>query len=242
MDGVKLILKEYFYILNTQVFFFIMAPALSLILFIVAWTWLLPWLGDFFLIKYSSIFFFGVLGLSAYSVILSGWRRFRRFSKLGRLRGVLQNLSFEIALIFIFFNVLIFLKIFLMKREVEFPYEMYFFFSSFWAVISLIETNRAPFDLIEGESELIRGFNIEIGRIPFVFLFLREYGIIIILSLLWRFSLFGNLRILIIGFLRVLLFCRRCFPRLRYDLMITIIWIVVLPTAFFYLLVHIIRF
>lgn len=86
-----------------------------------------------------------------------------------------------------------------------------------------METNRAPFDLIEGERELIRGFNIEIGSILFVYLFLREYGIIIAIALIASMPQFGEVNVFSMFFVVILLFTRRCFPRIRYDIMIGLI-------------------
>jgi len=85
----------------------------------------------------------------------------------------------------------------------------------------MIDRNRAPFDLIEGERELIRGFNIEIRRLLFVILFLREYGVILVLALIG-----GRIqirRLLVLIFLFLVLLCRSCFPRVRYDALISFI-------------------
>jgi NADH:ubiquinone oxidoreductase subunit H len=83
-----------------------------------------------------------------------------------------------------------------------------------------METNRAPFDLLEGERELIRGFNIEIGSLLFVYLFLREYGIIILMSVVASLALLRNESLLGFVLSVLILLSRRCFPRLRYDVLI----------------------
>lgn len=92
-----------------------------------------------------------------------------------------------------------------------------------WIILSLIETNRAPFDLLEGESELIRGFNIEIGRLLFIYLFLSEYGIIMVIGLILALVINNGLGAL--GFIvaRRILLVRSCYPRVRYDIVITLI-------------------
>jgi len=92
-----------------------------------------------------------------------------------------------------------------------------------WLVLSLMETNRAPFDLLEGERELIRGFNIEIRSLTFVFLFLREYGIIIVLRMIIRLVLARSPTLLGILYVVIILFLRRCYPRVRYDIIIRMI-------------------
>jgi NADH-quinone oxidoreductase subunit H len=83
--------------------------------------------------------------------------------------------------------------------------------------LSLIERNRAPFDLLEGERELIRGFNVEIGSSMFVLLFLREYGILIVIAGLTNLIIFGEINFFRIILVVFILFIRSCFPRIRYD-------------------------
>jgi NADH-quinone oxidoreductase subunit H len=78
-----------------------------------------------------------------------------------------------------------------------------------------MERNRAPFDLLEGERELIRGFNIEIGRLGFVYIFLREYGMLIALSVILAAVLSGGVLLRSMVFVSILLYIRRCFPRVR---------------------------
>lgn len=98
--------------------------------------------------------------------------------------------------------------------------------------MALIESNRAPFDLLEGERELIRGFNVEIGRIMFIYLFLREYGMIIILSSILTILVFNTV-LYGVGVSCIILLIRRCYPRIRYDTLIEFMWVLVLPTVLF---------
>jgi len=76
--------------------------------------------------------------------------------------------------------------------------------------------------LLEGERELIRGFNIEIGRLVFVYLFLREYGIVIVIRAITNIVIRGKIRLITLFFIGVILIIRRCFPRIRYDSLIRI--------------------
>lgn len=236
-DGIKLLLKEYFFVRFSQSFIFMLSPLLLILLFMLVWVLVLPWFGRVYLIKYKILLFFVFLGISAYTVILVGWRSVRAFSKLGRLRGVLQSLSFEVALILLFLRVITQLLRF---RELQFSFfqELNLLWRVFWVLLSLIETNRAPFDLLEGERELIRGFNIELGSLPFVFLFLREYGMIIVIIVIITLPIFKN-RVLVILFVSFLIFIRRCFPRVRYDIIIRLIWLVVLPRTILLFLLNV---
>lgn len=235
-DGIKLLIKQLF-IVNFSQIFFVYSPMLLMFLFILIWVWLIPWNGELFFGKLSSLVFFSLLGVGAYAVILTGWRRPRRFSKLGRLRGILQSLSFEVALILLFLGVLELILSFSLKIEDHVNIELLFSWVFIWIMISLIERNRAPFDLLEGERELIRGFNIEIGRLSFIYLFLREYGIIIVLRYITRVALFGKITIISLSCISLLLFLRSCFPRVRYDVIIRLIWQFILPWGIFFFVI-----
>jgi len=90
-------------------------------------------------------------------------------------------------------------------------------------ILSLIERNRAPFDLLEGERELIRGFNIEIGRLIFVYLFLREYGMVIVIAAITDVVLTNRIGLFSMFIVIILLLIRSCFPRVRYDTLIILI-------------------
>jgi len=215
----------------SQTFLFIIRPSVLLWLFFILWLVVIPWIGLIIQIKHSSLIMFSFLGVRAYSIILTGWRRISKFSKLGSLRGILQSLSYEVALILIFMYILILGKTFTLGRSLSRLWEILFAWLAIWLTLSLIERNRAPFDLLEGERELIRGFNIEIGRLTFVFLFLREYGIIIIIALIAGLAMNGHLSEERLLFVAILLFIRRCFPRVRYDVLIRSIWQSFLPVS-----------
>jgi NADH:ubiquinone oxidoreductase subunit H len=143
----------------------------------------------------------------------------------------LQRLSFEVALILVFIVALSSFNTFSFSYNIALEADMIVLWLVLWLVLSLMETNRAPFDLLEGERELIRGFNVEIRSLTFVFLFLREYGIIIVLRMIIRLVLAGNPTLLGILYVVVILFLRRCYPRVRYDIIIRIIWEIILPLS-----------
>jgi len=229
MDGVKLLFKQLHVASPSQFSLFIVSPALLLALFVVIWGWLIPWRGAVLFLKYSGLLFFSLLGVRAYIAILTGWRRSSSFAKLGRLRGILQRLSFEVALILVFIIVIAYFNSFSFSRAKPLEVEIIVIWLLLWLVLSLMETNRAPFDLLEGERELIRGFNIEMSSLTFVFLFLREYGIIIVLRLIMRLVLVGIPSLWGILCVYLILFLRSCYPRVRYDIIIRMIWEVILP-------------
>jgi len=228
-DGVKLLFKQLPLIVISQLFLFVVIPLLMLVRFLLVWFWAIPWPGGR-IMKYSSIVYFVLIGLGTYVVILVGWSSTRVFSKLGSIRGILQGLSFEVALVLTFIIILILITSFKVKREVILGEEMLLLWVTVWLVLSLIESNRAPFDLLEGERELIRGFNLEIGSLTFVFLFLREYGIIIVIGTITALVAFDLLAISPC-FIAILIFVRRCYPRIRYDSLIRLMWKVILPAG-----------
>jgi len=103
------------------------------------------------------------------------------------------------------------------------------------------ETNRAPFDFAEGESELVSGFNVEYSRGSFVLLFLAEYGSILILSYLTSVLFFSLSIVTGLIFFTVILI-RRVFPRFRYDKLIGLVWFKLLPLVLYFLLFSIFAF
>jgi len=222
-DGIKLLGKQFILLSFSQASLFLISPSTLLVLFVLRWAFVLPWNGSLLLLKYTSVFLFSLLGIRAYGVIMSGWSVTRLFSKLGSVRGLLQRLSFEAALIIIFLFALSFSKRFFLRTSSS-RTEIFFLWGVIWLVISLMESNRAPFDLLEGERELISGFNVEIGSSVFILLFLREYGILTILVIITNVVLIGNINMFCIAIIRIVLFIRSCFPRIRYDALIGLMW------------------
>lgn len=237
IDGLKLLSKETVGVIRRNWVFYIRRPSLLLILFILVWVFTIPWKRAVILSKYNVLLFLSILGITTYCIILTGWRTMRSFSKLGRSRGLVQRLSYEICLFLLFFVFIQRAKRFVLKIEEPIEVELFFIWAFIWVFISLMESNRAPFDLLEGERELIRGFNIEISRGLFVFLFLREYGFILASSLIFRAVLTGETSSVVVFsiFYCLIIFMRSCFPRVRYDIIIGFTWKCVLPLAILYL-------
>lgn len=232
-DGIKLLLKEFYHIIFIQRIFFLFRPIVLLVIFLSIWSIILPWDHAGVLVSHLTfLLFISILGCGRYATIVAGWATTRPFSKLGRLRGLLQGLSFEVALVLILLFPLIFYGSLMAKNEVKIRLEA-FLWIFLWLALSLVERNRAPFDLLEGERELIRGFNVETRRTPFVLIFLREYGTLLALSLVAGLGLLGDLNMISIIFISLLLFLRSCFPRIRYDILMSFMWQRVLPLRLF---------
>lgn len=227
MDGLKLLTKNLHMPLIRQVLLFI-GPAVSFGVLMTFWRFVLPW-GGRVIFRCSVLLLFMALGFRAYIVVLIGWGITRMFSKLGGLRGMLQGLSFEVSLIIAFLLVLIYLSSINISNSISNSFEIFIVWGGLWIVLCLMERNRAPFDLLEGESELISGFNIEIRRILFVLVFLREYGILFCLGILISIPFFDGLRAVALSCSFILLFIRSCFPRVRYDSLMVLTWQSFLP-------------
>lgn len=238
-DGVKLLAKQFLKRGLSQSILFLLSPLILFRVFIRMWRVVLLWEGGNLRTKLSSLLFFSLLGRRTYVVILTGWAIISTFAKLGRLRGILQRLSYEVALILVFMIALLFIRGLSLNLRISLRLELLLIWSAVWLLLSIMETNRAPFDLLEGERELIRGFNIEMGRLMFVFLFLREYGIIIIMARIISVITYAGVAYSAFVIRRVILVARRCYPRVRYDSLMSLIWQALLPIRllFFYLVI-----
>lgn len=232
LDGVKLLIKEFFFPRKIVFWGVLLGPALGFFVMLFLWLVLKPcfsgW-GSFF----TAIFLVVFIGLGVYSTLVSGWRRTSKFASLGGVRSCSQSVSYEISLIFLVFCLLLFLGATKINAR-------FFIFGCFLAPLfflrAVAETNRAPFDFSEGERELISGFNVEFGSARFVLLFLAEYGIILFfcytISLLFFFGR-GAFSALFVFFF---IFIRRVYPRFRYDILIQITWTKFLPLVLLFLL------
>jgi NADH:ubiquinone oxidoreductase subunit H len=158
-----------------------------------------------------------VLGCKIYPFILAGITKKRKFGMLGSLRARRQTISFEIL-----FSLLLIIFM-LFNNGITITYIrnlalLVIFFVFFISV--LVELNRAPFDFSEGEKELVKGYNVEFRRVGFVIFFLKEYGKLIFFSVLLSVFFVEFSFFFILIFIALILYVRKSFPRLRYDLLI----------------------
>ena len=174
-------------------------------------------------------------------IFLAGWNGSRSYSFMGGVRSSAQMISYEVVLSFFFLTGWRMYFSFSFSSSKSYSgrsLRIYFlgalFFFSLWILTLLAETNRAPFDLSEGESELVRGFNTEYSSFPFTFLFLGEYSFIVLFSFLSSFIFFDSW---LIGsfFCFLFLWIRACFPRKRYDFLINDMWIFLFPFILYFL-------
>lgn len=178
----------------------------------------------------SILFFMCVMGLGVFRHFFVGFFRVSKYRSLGSLRAVVQRVSYEVV-----FFLLIFIMIgFFVSFSVFIRGGLYFFiFVLLFIFLILSEVGRAPFDFTEGESELVRGFNLEYGSIIFIFLFLSEYGSLLAFRVFCGGLFFGwDLWVffpLPLFFISVFLMFRSSFPRYRYDILMSFFWFIFLP-------------
>nr|QTF74768.1 NADH dehydrogenase subunit 1 [Bufonaria perelegans] len=245
-DAAKLLTKEIAKPTMANYSPYFIAPIFSFILALLLWQ-LYPSLYSTSYFKWGILFFLCVSGLNVYGTLLAGWSSNSKYALLGSLRAIAQTISYEVsmALILLFPLFLVGTFSFIeMKESQEFVWLTFVMLpvSLMWFVTCVAETNRAPFDFAEGESELVSGFNIEYGAAGFALIFLAEYANILVMSLFTALLFFGGSSMFLLesdlGFMfKVLFFAflfiwvRGSYPRFRYDLLMGLTWKGFLPAA-----------
>nr|QTT61126.1 NADH dehydrogenase subunit 1 [Tritia corniculum]QTT61360.1 NADH dehydrogenase subunit 1 [Tritia sp. p LAG-2017] len=250
-DAAKLLTKEIAKPTMANYSPYFAAPIFSFTLALLLWQ-LYPSLYSCSYFKWGILFFLCVSGMNVYGTLLAGWASNSKYALLGSLRAIAQTISYEVsmALILLFPLFLVgsfsFIEI---KESQEFIWFAFLMMpvSLMWFVTCVAETNRAPFDFAEGESELVSGFNIEYGAAGFALIFLGEYANILVMSLFSALLFFGGSSMVflesdLIFMSKVLFFAfafiwvRGSYPRFRYDLLMSLTWKGFLPAALSFLL------
>nr|WMN14004.1 NADH dehydrogenase subunit 1 [Myctophum nitidulum] len=245
-DGVKLFIKEPIRPSTSSPFLFLATPVLALTLALTLWAPMpIPFpvtdlsLGILFVLALSS--------LAVYSILGSGWASNSKYALVGALRAVAQTISYEVSLGLILLSVIIFvggfsLQTFNSAQESIWLAIPAWPLAAMWYISTLAETNRAPFDLTEGESELVSGFNVEYAGGPFALFFLAEYANILLMNTLSTILFLGayhlpalpeltaaNLMMKAAFLSVVFLWVRASYPRFRYDQLMHLVWKNFLP-------------
>nr|YP_009058630.1 NADH dehydrogenase subunit 1 [Regulus calendula]AIM46811.1 NADH dehydrogenase subunit 1 [Regulus calendula]WDE82703.1 NADH dehydrogenase subunit 1 [Regulus calendula]WDE82704.1 NADH dehydrogenase subunit 1 [Regulus calendula]WDE82705.1 NADH dehydrogenase subunit 1 [Regulus calendula]WDE82706.1 NADH dehydrogenase subunit 1 [Regulus calendula] len=245
-DGVKLFIKEPIRPSTSSPILFILTPMLALIIAISIWTPLpIPFaLAD---LNLGLLFLLAMSSLAVYSILWSGWASNSKYALIGALRAVAQTISYEVTLAIILLSIIMLSGNYTLNTLAVTQEPLYLAFSCWplvmmWYVSTLAETNRAPFDLTEGESELVSGFNVEYAAGPFALFFLAEYANIMLMNTLTVILFFNpsllnppqelfpmilatKVLLLSAGFLWV----RASYPRFRYDQLMHLLWKNFLP-------------
>lgn len=247
-DGVKLFSKEMVIPNHVSTALYFFAPVLALTLGLVVWV-VLPLhptavLAD---VGLGILLIFAFSSVGVYAILISGWSSNSKYAFLGALRAAAQMISYEVSIGLILITVILCVGSLNLTAIVLAQHQLGWLLWPLWPaalmffISSLAETNRAPFDLTEGESELVSGFNVEYSSMSFALFFLAEYSHIIFMSFLfallflggWGESGLGSFNLALKGGAIVFLFVwvRASFPRLRYDQLMHLLWKTYLPAS-----------
>lgn len=243
-DAVKLFNKEIFKVLKSNWILYYLCPMFILFIIIINW-FMMPFYTNIYFKNYSLLVIVLILTLMGYIILLIGWSSNSIYSIIGAMRAVAQTLSYEVRFIIIILVLIVLreryvLEDFLKWQKLRnililFPLFLVFF------IRVLAELNRSPIDFVEGESELVSGFNIEYFSGGFALIFIAEYGMIIFFRYLIMIIFIGVRNILYIYIwlnlmIFLIIFMRGILPRMRYDELMYLCWKIILPFILRYLI------
>nr|UWV91734.1 NADH dehydrogenase subunit 1 [Prolabeops melanhypopterus] len=254
-DGLKLFIKEPVRPSTSSPFLFLITPMLALTLAMMLWA-PIPMPHPVTDINLGILFILAMSSLAVYSILGSGWASNSKYALIGALRAVAQTISYEVSLGLILLSVIIIsggytLKTFNVTQESIWLLIPTWPLAAMWYISTLAETNRAPFDLTEGESELVSGFNVEYAGGPFALFFLAEYANILLMNTLSAVLFLGashmpefpeitaiNLMTKAALLSIMFLWVRASYPRFRYDQLMHLVWKNFLPLTLAFVLWH----
>ena len=237
-DAVKLFSKEQIKPLISNLTPFYFAPWIALILALLLGN-LMPSPYSISSLKYSAPLFSAIASLNVYATLTAGWARNSKYAIIGTVRGIAQTISYEVGISLCMLIALVILNSLSLTTTyffISWPILISPIFIPIWFAIILAETNRTPYDLIEGESELVSGFNIEYSAGPFAIIFIAEYTRIVAIRI-FSVTLFSPRSLVVIFIVKTIsvtilfLWARGTLPRIRYDNLIYLIWLSFLPTT-----------
>ena len=254
-DALKLLLKEYVGPTQANLILFFLGPIITLIFSLLGYA-VIPYgpgltVAD---LNLGILYMLAVSSLSTYGILLAGWSANSKYAFLGSLRSTAQLISYELILSSVILLVALLTNSLNLTINIEAQKTIYFLFPLFPLFIiffigCIAETNRAPFDLAEAESELVSGFMTEHSAGIFVFFFLAEYASIVLICI-FAVILFvggfltitmseytiilGLINGLSLGFkacfmIFVFIWVRASFPRIRFDQLMSFCWTILLP-------------
>nr|AFA45626.1 NADH dehydrogenase subunit 1 [Cercopithecus erythrogaster pococki] len=252
-DAMKLFTKEPLKPSTSTTILYTIAPALAFSIALLLWT-PLPMPNPLINFNLGLLFILATSSLIVYSILWSGWASNSNYALIGALRAVAQTISYEVTLAIILLSVLLMSGSFNLNMLITTQEHLWLLLPSWplammWFTSTLAETNRTPFDLTEGESELVSGFNIEYAAGPFALFFMAEYMNIIMMNALTTTIFLGTLypihspelfttcfvtKTLLLTSL--FLWTRATYPRFRYDQLMHLLWKNFLPLTLAFLM------
>ncbi len=261
-DGVKLLLKEIIIPTGSSKFLFIIAPIMALAPALAAWA-VMPFSDGMALADVNAglLYILTMTSLGIYGIIIAGWASNSKYAFLGAVRSAAQIVSYEIAMGFALVCVLMVsqsmnLSDIVHGQQGRFGLFNWYFIPLFpmflvYLISGVAETNRAPFDMAEGESEIVAGFHVEYSGMAFALFFLAEYANMILIAFLTSVMFLGGWLsplpflpdsiVWLLGKAAFILFLflwfRATFPRYRYDQLMRLGWKVFIPLTIIWVVV-----
>jgi len=272
-DGLKLLVKEIIVPTGANKFLFVLAPVMAIMPAMAAWA-VVPFSPEMVLANIDAglLYLMAITSMGVYGIIIAGWASNSKYAFLGSLRATAQMVSYELSMGFALVCVLMAAQSLNLGEIVRMQQGGWGLFNWFWIplfpiflvyiISGVAETNRAPFDVAEGESEIVAGFHVEYSGMAFAVFFLAEYANMILISTLASIMFLGGwlspvpavaagaiglpwLAADSFGWLLVKLFLvvssflwfRATFPRYRYDQIMRLGWKVFLPLTILYIVV-----
>ena len=267
-DALKLLFKEIIVPARSNRYLFLIAPILTIAPALAAWA-VIPFSQGMVLADVNAgvLFLFSMTSLGVYGVLVSGWASNSKYAFFGALRASAQTISYEIAMGFALVGVLMAAGTMNLQQIVLhqaggvlhwYWLPLLPLFVVYW-ICALAETNRAPFDTAEGESEIVAGFHVEYSGMGFAIFFLAEYANMILISVIVSLLFLGGwlspfegtslqpflnwipgifwLFLKSAFFLYLYLWIRATFPRYRYDQIMYLGWKILIPVALVWIIV-----
>jgi NADH-quinone oxidoreductase subunit H len=255
-DALKMLTKETVLPAGANRILFLVAPMLTFALAVIAWA-VIPVNDGWAIanINVGILYLFAISSLGVYGIIIAGWASNSKYAFLGALRSAAQMVSYEVSIGFVMVTVLLCAGSLNVTEVVRAQHNVWFCVPLFpmfvvFFISGLAECNRSPFDLAEGESEIVAGFMVEYSSMSFALFFLGEYINMIMMCAMttvlflggWM-GPFGILPMLgpvwfilkVFSLLMVMFWVRATFPRYRYDQLMRLGWKVFLPLSLLYL-------
>jgi NADH-quinone oxidoreductase subunit H len=268
-DALKLLVKEIIIPSKANKGLFLLAPLIAIAPALAAWA-VIPFDAGLVLadINAGLLYVLALTSLGVYGVIIAGWASNSKYALLGAMRAAAQIVAYEIAMGFALVGVLVAAGSLNLSAIVE--AQSGSFLTWFWLpllplfgvyyISGVAETNRAPFDVAEGESEIVAGFHVEYSGMAFAIFFLAEYANMVLIAMLTTLLFFGGwlspfqgipvldevtafvpgtiwLLLKAFFFMFVFLWLRATFPRYRYDQIMRLGWKVFIPITIVWILV-----
>ncbi len=261
-DGLKLFMKEIIIPSGSSKFLFVIAPIMALMPALAAWA-VVPFNAELVLSNANAglLYLLAMTSLGVYGVIIAGWASNSKYAFLGALRSAAQIVSYEIAMGFALVCVLMAsqslnLGDIVRGQQGHMGMLNWYFIPLFpmfmvYLISGVAETNRAPFDMAEGESEIVAGFHVEYSGMAFALFFLAEYANMILIAFLTSIMFLGGwlspvsflpdsiiwmlAKVAFVLFL--FLWFRATFPRYRYDQLMRLGWKIFIPLSIIWVVV-----